>query len=452
MRTLNQQLTRNLCDEKGRSKILSPLRLPVSPLVLDDFRSSDSTPVPSWYPGLLFATLRPMPTWTGTWDGGRTYQTSKGQTVYVIRKSVPGLGRFQVVLQGIDTVKQARVQLARFDEDPAAYVPPAKVRAAKQAEKAERERQEEQDAVRLDGDSTKRYFEAPSSRGGIKDRTPRYRADVKRYLKDWGEALAGRDLRSMPPREMLRILGRWTTAEQKRIAAIKAFCSWLVATGQLDPAQDPTRAMTVPASKPEKALREKGYEMAFVEKLYAGVDEQSVRDVLCLHAKLGMHDSEVRRIVTGECEFAAVDGHKLVKGTIRFKHKSGRVHTVSCDAQTMAAARRLKGLKEAPSPDRVRWVLGAAAEAEGLLKRPVGSKSKRPPSVNLGELRHSFVAWALESGEAVTVSGKGVPLALVTSVLGHTNTFTTKKFYDVSKVPPMVRLPLKLEHARDPLP
>lgn len=60
------------------------------------------------------------------------------------------------------------------------------------------------------------------------------------------------------------------------------------------------------------------------------------------------------------------------------------------------------------------------------------------------------MAWSLEHGEAVTVSGRGVPLPQIASVLGHTSTQTTARFYDVSKVPAMIRLPLVLEHAEDP--
>ena len=376
------------------------------------------------------------------WEGGRSYRTSHGNTVYVIRKQVQGK-RYEIPL-AVETRKQALTQLALFERDRDAYQTPARQKEDQRRAKEQREREEELEAVRLDDESVARYLAA------IGDRSHRYRFDTRRYLAAWAGKLGGRDLRRVEPRETLRLLQGWPSAKQKRIAAIKAFCSWLVKTGQLDPAQDPSRTLTVPPSKPERALREKGYEMSFVEALYGGVDEQPVRDVLCLHAKLGMHDSEVRRIAAGECRLERVS-HPVIKGTIKFVHKSGRVHTVSCDGQTFAAAQRLQERKNAPSPDKVRWVLGAAAVTLKLLPMPAsGSNGRRPPSVNLGELRHSFVSWSLAHGEVITIGGKGVPLEMITSVLGHTNTTTTKRFYDVSRVPAMVKLPLRLQHPGDP--
>ncbi len=391
-------------------------------------------------PNFLNEVLRIMPNWTGTWAGGRTYQTKDGHTVWVIRKMV-NRHRYQITL-GCETQRQALAQLALFEQDPAAYKTPSQKKAEAQrsaqdaAEKTRqdaeaRRRQDEQDAVYLDAAFVARFLEH------IKDRTPKYKKDTRYYLSAWADALQGRDLRKVEPREVLRLLSQWNTAEQKRIAALKAFCSFLIKKGFLDPAQDPSRTLTVPASRPEKALREKGYQMATIEALYRAINDQGSRDVLLLHAKLGLHESEVQRIAAGEGKISLVPGHPVITGTVKFVHKSGRVHTLSLDAQALAAAQRLQA-HGAPTPDQVRHRLRIACEAHGL------------PRVKVGELRHSFVAWSLEAGEAITLSGKGVPLALVASVLGHTSTVTTQKFYDVSKVPSMIKLPMKLEHPEDP--
>ncbi|RKH08466.1 site-specific integrase [Corallococcus sp. CA047B] len=381
-----------------------------------------------------------MPNWTGTWAGGRTYQTKDGQKVWVIRKMVNG-HRHQIALDS-ETERQALAQLALFEQDPASYKTPSQQRAEArlQAQEADekarleaeaRRRQDEHEATYLDAASVARFLEH------IKDRTPKYKKDTRYYLSAWADALRGSDLRKVEPREVLRLLAQWNTAEQKRIAALKAFCSFLFKKGLLDPAQDPSRTLTVPASRPEKAIREKGYPMATIEVLYRALNDQGARDVLLLHAKLGLHESEVQRIAAGEGKITLVPGHPVISGTVKFVHKSGRVHTLSLDAQALAAAQRLQA-HGAPTPDQVRHRLRLACEAHEL------------PRVKVGELRHSFVAWSLEAGEAVTLSGNGVPLALVASVLEHTSTVTTKKFYDVSKVPSMIKLPLKLEHAEDP--
>jgi integrase len=381
-----------------------------------------------------------MPNWTGSWAGGRTYQTKEGRTVWVIRKMVKG-HRYQIALDS-ETERQALAQLALFDQNPASYKTPSA-----QRDEARRQAQEDEDRSRQDAEARRLQDEADAVYVNaafvgrflefIKDRTPKYRKDTRYYLSAWADALQGRDLRKVEPREVLKLLSQWNTAEQKRIAALKAFCSYLTKKGFLDPAQDPSRTLTVPASRPEKALREKGYAMATIEVLYRALGDQGSRDVLLLHAKLGLHESEVQRIAAREGKISVVQGHPIIAGTVKFVHKSGRVHTLSLDSQALAAAQRLQA-HGAPTPDQVRHRLRVACESSGL------------PRVLVGELRHSFVAWSLESGEAVTLSGKGVPLALVASVLGHTSTVTTKKFYDVSKVPSMIALPLKLEHPDDP--
>lgn len=57
---------------------------------------------------------------------------------------------------------------------------------------------------------------------------------------------------------------------------------------------------------------------------------------------------------------------------------------------------------------------------------------------------------ALESGQLVTYGGGNVPLAAVSAVLGHTNSYTTSRRYNVSEVPALIVFPLKLEHENDP--
>ncbi|HZI13116.1 MAG TPA: N-acetylmuramoyl-L-alanine amidase [Myxococcus sp.] len=162
-----------------------------------------------------------------------------------------------------ETERQALAQLALFEPDPHSYKPPsqrdaeARRQAQETAEKARQEaeacrRQDEHEAAHLDVASVARFLEH------IKDRTAKYKKDTRYYLSAWADALQGRDLRKVEPRQVLRLLAQWDTAEQKRIADLKAFCSFLVKKELLDPAQDPSRTLTVPASRPEKTIREKG--------------------------------------------------------------------------------------------------------------------------------------------------------------------------------------------------
>lgn len=82
-------------------------------------------------------------------------------------------------------------------------------------------------------------------------------------------------------------------------------------------AEDPTVSLKVPVTRPEKAVREKGYSIETAERLYRALsgwefknfnredtrrttDVQCVRDVLCIHAKTGMHGTEIERLARGE--------------------------------------------------------------------------------------------------------------------------------------------------------
>ena len=122
----------------------------------------------------------------------------------------------------------------------------------------------------------------------------------------------------------------------------------------------------MPPARPEKALRDKGYSMRDVERIYAAIsgwesarygwkgtgrvtEVQCVRDVLMLHAKCGMHGTEIDRLARGEGKVKVLQGQGAIAGTITFIHKSGRVHVQSVDAQALAAAMRLQARGSAPA-------------------------------------------------------------------------------------------------------
>ena len=69
---------------------------------------------------------------------------------------------------------------------------------------------------------------------------------------------------------------------------------------------------------------------------------QAVRDVLVLRAKYGMHGTEIDRLASGEGELTPVAKQRQIFGTLKFQHKTGRVHVLSVDKQAFAAAKRLQ--------------------------------------------------------------------------------------------------------------
>jgi integrase len=356
-----------------------------------------------------------MPRWTGTWSGGRKYQKRNGRTVYVIRKTVEGVA-YQHTLD-VRTEEQAEAEFALFLREPTAYRP----------------KRQQLDA-RLGADFLTLYLSYLTQI----DRSRAYIDDSRRYLGQWATALKGANLARLPTATVKSALHRWPTARKTRTIVFKAFCAWLRAQGLLDEDSDPSRALKVPASRPERAVRTKGYSKAVVEALYAGLGSQAIRDVLCLRVKAGIHGSEIERIARGGAKVRRLPPGAPIASTVRFAHKSGRIHTVSLDLQATAAALRLQVRGKAPTRTAIQESVARVCKRLGL------------PKINFGELRHSFVAWVLEEGTQVTYSGSGgVPLANIASVLGHTNPRTTQLFYNVSQVPPMVVVPLQLQHLGD---
>jgi integrase len=377
-----------------------------------------------------------MPQWTGRWAGGRTWLDRHGNTRWQLERMHNG-ARYSKRLSARNE-SDALAELALFDRDPDAYLTKAEA-----AEKAASE------AVLMGPELVARFLAHLKAEG----RTERYRRNVRTYLAKWAEVLAGQDLREVTLQQLKRELAKHQTARKHRIIALKSFFSFLrEVEAVLSPAQDATLGLKVPPARPEKARRKKGYTMAEVEAFYRAIsgwespklgglktDVQAVRDLLVLHAKTGMHRSEIERVARGDCELKLVD-HAEIRAVVRFTHKSGRVHTQSLDAQALAAVQRLQARGGAPADSWVRKVLRHAAKTLG-----------REP-LKLGQMRHSFVSWALEHGVEVRPAEGGVSLATVAAIVGHTSTGTTSRFYDVTTVKPLIRLPLRLEHPEDPIP
>jgi hypothetical protein len=367
------------------------------------------------------------PIWSGYWDGGRTREVD-GRTVWVIERRIGG-GVRKVITLDVHSEEDARAELALFSRDPLAY----KTRSEQTAQKAA-------DGVpRLDPDTIEDFYRYIGERV-----TPDHlKHTLKPYLEKWAEALGQRDLRTVRLREFQTHLNRWKTARHHRIVAIKSFTAYLREHDLLVRKEDPTLELKVPQAKPEKSTRPKGYTIQDVERYYAAIENQALRDTICLRAKAGMHDSEIARVARGAAFLRVVDDPCGIAGTIRFEHKTGNIHTVSLDAQAFAAAQRLQARKVPFSRNAARYALAKVHEE---LKQ----RYPKIPELQPGELRHSFATWAGEAGRLVHATGTGVPLADVAAVMGHHSPRTTKLFYNGAQVPPMIIVPIRLEHPKDP--
>ncbi|NNB91954.1 site-specific integrase [Corallococcus exiguus] len=363
--------------------------------------------------------------WVGKWQGGRVREVA-GRMVWVIERQWAGR-RFGVALDA-RSEREALAELALWERNPDGY-------------RTRRQAAADDAPVRIDEEVLAGLMAHLTEKGRSRD----YRRDVRNYLAAWADALGGRDLRKVQLRELRRHLTEWETARKSRIIALKTLTAWFREEDRLKPAEDPTLELRVPPSVAEKGRRTKGYPMKLVERFYAAIKSQAVRDVLCLRAKTGMHDSEIGRIASGAGELLEVKDPCGVWGTVSFRHKNGRVHVVSLDAQGFAAAQRLQARKSSPRRNTVRESIGYAA---ARLRKAVQDDEVMP--INPGELRHCFATWSAECGQVVKPTSGGVPVEMVAAVMGHLSTRTTKLFYEGVQVPPMIVFPLRLEHPDDP--
>lgn len=379
-----------------------------------------------------------MPQWNGKWSGGRTYLGKDGRTVFWLDRSCNGK-RYGIALD-VGSKREAEAELALFLRDPPGYV-----------ERREAKRRADDERVVL-GDHLIDQFQKHLEGLG---REPRHVRGCRHYVDWWFSQLGEVDLRTVELKDLRRCLMGVVTAKRNRIASWKIFCSFLREELAILPrGEDSSLDLHAPPAKPEKLNREKGYTIERIEKFYAAMsswksdrpgwelktpDVQSVRDCLLLHAKTGMHQSELERLARGGGKIEELEDEEQIAGTITFVHKSGYVHTVSVDDQALKAAQRLQRRGAGPSDSYIRKVIDRTAAVAKI------------ESIRFGELRHSFTTWGRTTGELVRPKGRGVSVEEVAAVLGHTNVRTTRLHYDGTKVPPMVKVPIKLMHPEDPV-
>ncbi len=106
----------------------------------------------------------------------------------------------------VSNERDALVELALFEHDPAAY-------HAKTQEKSK----PPPVVVMIDAPAVDRSLEFLRA----EERTERYRKNVQHYLAAWGKFYAGRDIRSVPRQEILQELGRYKRARKNRITALR---------------------------------------------------------------------------------------------------------------------------------------------------------------------------------------------------------------------------------------
>ncbi len=348
-----------------------------------------------------------MPTWAGTWKGGRYYLDDDGRKVFYIERR-GGLGRKgQYTIRLTTHDEQLAVgALERFLADPVAFVRPPPEVAGPLAE------------VLITKDRVALYLES------IHDTVADHRAARESYLRNWAEL--GLDLRTVDRKALRVALASFDGGHRGRTEALNAFARFLVREGDLSSWNPLVNTREPEATRAER----EAYSLEDLREAWAKLTAGPIRDLFLLRASTGMHHTELEqlegaRIFKGPLPDKGVGIRQLggdheIQGVLQVMHKSRRRHRQSVDAAGLEAALRLR---------------------EGVPHRIVVWEAIKPlvPS----NLRHTFTTLAGEVGELVTHVAGGVDRSRVAQALGHRagSTMTADR-YEKIQIPPMIKLPL----------
>jgi integrase len=358
--------------------------------------------------------------WVGVWAGGRIHGTVDGRKRYVLERFFGGVQHTFTLPVRDET--GAMAQLAAWSDDPMAFL------ERRAAVVAKRKGLLQGQVLLTPGllaelERDMRRRQQAGEVGEVHIRS------TMAYCRQWAEDLGlGADLRQVSRAIVQRCLQVRGNARQHRIVALKVLGAFLVDSGRLDASQSPGRHVDVPTARPARLAAPRGYSADRLRACYAGLKSQEHRDVFRLQAMTGMHGSEVARIARGEGRLERREGMGEIAGVVTFLHKSGRLHSVSLDARSMAAAERLARAGRRPS----QWALLRACRRHG---------------VQPAQLRHSFVQLG-QGGRWAYPAGQGVSVDELIAVTGHSSSTVTRAHYD-GGTPRMLVLPLALEHAAD---
>lgn len=359
--------------------------------------------------------------WTGRWAGGRTYRDGK-RTVYVIERMRGGV-RYAFRVEARDE-EEAERELAAFERDPAGFrTLPAPAVAG----------------LSMDAKTVQAVLDWQASEGQAEE----HRYATRLYLRQWAKALKGQDLNTVTQVACERLLASWVTARKMRIVALKTFCTYHATRGLL--ANNPAAKLEIPKGIAAKHTRPpRNYHREEVERAYAATNTQIQRDLIQLCCKTGLHLTEIERFAAGVGYLVRAEGQGEIAGVIWVLQKSGEKHPNSVDASAFAAAERIRERGRIPArPKRHEYAVRVAERLSRELAREI-----RP--VQYGALRHSFITWSRsKGGRMVRPADYGVSLEEIRDVVGHRSTATTRG-YDGTEVPPMIAVPLNLQHPSDP--
>lgn len=347
------------------------------------------------------------------WPLGGYIRTGKnGRPTYVIDRWIGGV-HFHVSTR-CHTERAALKQLERFEANPQGYSPldadeaPLTITSALLEDYRRFMREKKRNTVDWTG-------------------------NVIRFLGDWAEDLAGKDLRRLSlARDVEPRLDERKTSRRHRIEALKGFCSWLRLKEILTTADDATMALRVPQAEPAKNKRRRAVSLDLAELVLPKLPAVTA-DVLQLQSGTAWHISEVRRFASDGEIVRPISGAPLA--VLVTRHKSGDLtRTPVDDPEHLAAAERLRARGHIPIRETLVRHMKAACDAVREEQRKAGvPEEKLMPHWRLGVMRHSVLTHAVQQGATIEQASE---------FAHHRSKVTTARHY-IDLAVPTVAVPVR---------
>ncbi len=335
------------------------------------------------------------------WPGGHIRRGKRGD-VYVIERRIGGT-HFHVSTRA-HTLGAAMKHLERFEANPDAYAP-----------------SEGRVGVAMTSGLVIEYRDWQID---VRECTSAWAHDCKRYLSDWIDDLAGRDLRKLDLQKHIKpALAKRKSSQPHRVIALKGFFKWLrKEKGLLKHHEDVTLDLAIPKRRAQKLSKARNVTIERVRAIAAHLPEH-VKDLVVLLMGTGWHLTEARRfVIGGELVEVARDG---VLAVLITKHKGGRLtRTPLRTVEHFEAAKRMKARGRFLDRNTVGYHMERAAKKAGV------------DPFSLGSMRHSVGTWAIEGGARMKD---------VAEFLDHRSPNTTSDFYANAAVP-TVSIPVHTLH------
>lgn len=333
---------------------------------------------------------------------GYVHRQKDGRPLFIIEKQVTVTDekgqktrhRFHVSTRA-HSLKPALEQLKRFEGDPFAYNPVGgDLRAP----------------LLLTVDIATQLYDWQILNG----RSPKYAREVFTWLKRWGKALRGLNLRKLNiARDVLPVLDNAGGARRPLMATLKTLFAWLrTERHELTSAEDPTRDLRLPKTSAAKHRERQVVDIARVRKAAKHL-KGAYLDVLLFQMGTAAHITELERFIRDARSQLVVyprakrmaDG-RLVMALVLLPHKSKKMHAIPLTRkETAEAAKRLRARGSVPKD--LNGHLYAACEKAGVER--FGYK-----------LRHSVLTWGRL---------RGASKQSLADFAGHEDVRTTERFY-----------------------